>query len=571
VRTNVLKRQLRRCGLAPDVAPTLDEWRAFLAVVERTYDEVEQDRYTLERSLAISSEEMRSLYDDLKRSSESQLAAEHRKLRKNITIHEAILEAALDGVLVVDEERRVVSHSRRFDELWGLPSTATEEDITPLRASVAAPQTIDPADFLARTQQIYASDKPSQDEIVLADGRVLDRTSSPIRADTGESYGRVWFFRDVTARKQQDDRLREANRFLDSIVENIPHMVFVKEAATLKFVRFNRAGEQLLGMSEDALIGKSDHDFFPAEQADFFVGADRKVLAQRGIVTIDEEPIATPHGTRWLRTKKIPILAEDGTPQYLLGISEDITEPRLRSAELLAAKETAEKASRAKSDFLLNMSHEMRTPLNAILGFARVLEREAASLVSPDHREFLQYMVQAAEHMLALVSDLLDLRSLEAQQLPMAATELGPVIEETAALLRPLIDERGLAMTIELGCDLPLVLANRRAVVQILINLISNAAKFTPPGGTVALQALHDASRVSVSVRDTGIGIASEDQAKLFTYFEQVGEKHAHHMKGSGVGLALTRALVERQGGSISVRSVPRVGSTFKFDLKVAP
>ena len=172
--------------------------------------------------------------------------------------------------------------------------------------------------------------------------------------------------------------------------------------------------------------------------------------------------------------------------------------------------------------------------------------------------------------MLALINDLLDLRSLDAARPEIAPIDLEPIIFETMGLMRSLIDEKSLAMTINIAPGLPLVLAERRAVVQILINLISNAAKFTPSGGSVVLEAQRTSSRVHVSVRDTGIGIALEDQKKLFTYFEQVGDKHAHHMQGSGVGLALTRALVERQGGAITVRSAIGVGSTFDFHLPMA-
>ncbi len=571
-RERLFERQLRRVGVSRDKPPTLDQWQTYLEHVDRTYAADEQDRYTLERSLSISSNEMRTLYDDLKRSSESLLSIEHDKLRKSVAVHEAILESAFDGVLVVDEQRRTVAFSKRFTELWRLATDEIEEfasdAIEPLARRVP-----DPVSFAARIDEIYARPcDPSQDELQLLDGRTIDRVSAPVRSSESESetHGRVWFFRDITARMEQERRVRDANGFLDSIVENIPNMVFVKDATTLQFVRLNRAGEELLGTTREMLLGTTDHDHFPADQADAFQTADREVLAGRNLVTMEEQ-IATKHGTRWLSTKKIPIVDEHGTPRYLLGISEDITEPLRKRAELFAAKEAAERANRAKSDFLLNMSHEMRTPLNAILGFSRVLEREDRMAQNSEHHEYLENIVQASEHMLALINDLLDLRSLEEAQPALAPLALGPVIRETMELVSSLLDERALDVTVDVSHELPLVLADRRAVVQILMNLVSNAAKFTPPHGSVVLTAQAAASRVHVSVRDTGIGIAPEDQSRLFTYFEQVGGKHAHHMKGSGVGLALTRALVERQGGTISLHSTVGVGTTFVFDLAAAP
>src|SRR5262245_36315310 len=136
-----------------------------------------------------------------------------------------------------------------------------------------------------------------------------------------------------------------ANRFLDAIIENIPDMVFVKEAEQLTFTRFNRAGEELLGLKRDELMGKSDYDFFPRSEAEFFIQKDRETLAGKTLVDIPEEPIQTAHGKRWLHTKKVPILDGEGTPIYLLGISQDITERREAQRELLQAKEAVEAAN----------------------------------------------------------------------------------------------------------------------------------------------------------------------------------------------------------------------------------
>ena len=565
----VLERQLRRLGV--NALPTESQWRSWLEMVDTTYSDADQDREMLERALTISSREMRELYADLETSSNTKLALQRDQLLAADAVKAAVLEASPDGMLVIDSSRRVVICNRRFAEIWKIPEDVYARGDDHELLGYALRLLVDPQVFLARVAELY--DDPfatSEDELELNDGRRIERFSRPAIDVDGVVRGRLWIFRDVTARRRDEATLRDAHGFLNSIIECLPNMVFVKDAEQLRFVRFNRAGEQLLGVDRSALLGRCDHDMFPVEQADGFVAKDREVLAQRDVVTVAEEQISTAHGPRRLRTRKIPIRDSNDRPVYLLGISEDITEERARSAELYLAKEHAEKASRAKSEFLLNMSHEMRTPLNAILGFARVLPRPAAKRLDPDEQAHLTDILAAGEHMLRLINDLLDLRSLESVALEVQPLELILPLHEAMRMIQPLAAEREQTISLDVAPTLPLCIGERRAIVQVLVNLMTNATKFTPAGGKVELRASSSNGMIRLAVIDNGCGIAPEDQTKLFNYFEQLGAKHQHHMKGSGVGLALTRALVEKMGGEISVASVVGQGTTFEVRLREA-
>lgn len=246
-------------------------------------------------------------------------------------------EASREGILIVTADGQKILHfNQRFAELWQLPQEVIETRVDSDVLQHVARQIANVEEFRARVQYLYQHpDESSRDEIYLNDGRVIDRYTGPMKVGDNV-YARVWFFHDVTEQKQAETTLaqrardlEEATTFLDSVIENLPTMLFVKEAHNLRFVRWNKAGEELLGFPREAMVGKNDHDFFPKEEADFFTAKDREVLLGKQLVDIPEEPIQTAHrGLRLLHTRKIPILDAQGQPKYLLGISEDITERR---------------------------------------------------------------------------------------------------------------------------------------------------------------------------------------------------------------------------------------------------
>jgi PAS domain S-box-containing protein len=373
-----------------------------------------------------------------------------------------------------------------------------------------------------------------------------------------------------TTAAQRAQELGAANLFLDSMIENIPNMIFVKDAKELRFVRLNRAGEDLLGFSREELIGKNDFDFFPAEQAEHFVSLDRETLRNGRLVDIPEEVIQTKNkGARILHTKKIPILDTAGEPLFLLGISEDITEARKAQEAVRKAQEEAERANRAKSEFLASMSHELRTPLNAILGFSELLSDDSTDQFDKEtRRRFLDQIHSSGQHLLQLINDILDLSKVEAGQmeLHLESVELGSLIQEVRATIEPLARSKSIALSTESTREISLI-ADSAKVKQMLLNLVSNAIKFTPTGGRIDIRIRRLESWVEIAVSDSGIGIAKEDLGRLFTEFQQLDAGPGRQQEGTGLGLALTRRFAELHGGQVIVASELGKGSTFTLRL----
>jgi two-component system cell cycle sensor histidine kinase PleC len=235
-------------------------------------------------------------------------------------------------------------------------------------------------------------------------------------------------------------------------------------------------------------------------------------------------------------------------------------------------KVRAEGANQAKSEFLANMSHELRTPLNAINGFSEIMLAEMfGPLGDGRYKDYAQDILNSGQHLLALINDILDMSKIEAGKMALSFEQVTveDLAEEAARLIRTRAEAAGLTLTLELP-PLPEIEADYRAVKQVLLNLLSNAVKFTPRGGRVSISAEQvGGDTVRIAVRDTGIGIAAEDLERLARPFEQIESQQAKTQQGTGLGLALSKALVEMHGGSLGLESAPGQGTVASFRLPV--
>jgi signal transduction histidine kinase len=231
-----------------------------------------------------------------------------------------------------------------------------------------------------------------------------------------------------------------------------------------------------------------------------------------------------------------------------------------------------ERLNQAKTDFVYVVSHELRTPLTSVKGYIDLLLEGEAGPLSPDQLEFLDIARNNADRLVALINDLLDVARIETGnvELQCLSVEMAPLIEEVANSFRPQLEARSQQLSLELDAHLPPVWADPRRVLQVLANLVSNAHKYTPPGGHLTIAAQPEGGYVRLDVRDTGIGMTAEEQAQLFTKFFRSRHGLAQAAGGTGLGLVITRSLVDLHGGSMQVFSTADQGSTFSFTLPVA-
>jgi signal transduction histidine kinase len=253
-------------------------------------------------------------------------------------------------------------------------------------------------------------------------------------------------------------------------------------------------------------------------------------------------------------------------------VAEELMRQRTQAETARLRAELAERESEFKSRFMAFVSHELRTPLNAILGFSQMLEQGVGGTLTDTQQRQVAAVQRNSQHLLALVNDVLDLSAIRAGRLSIrrARVAVPPVIEMTRSTISPLADQRQLTLHFEVPEPLPEVYGDETRIQQILFNLLSNAVKFTPPGGRVDLRASTEAEMLRIDVSDTGVGIRPEDLGRLFREFERLDNYEGERTPGTGLGLSLTKHLIELHGGRITVESTPGVGTTFSIGLPLA-
>ncbi len=536
------------------------------------------------------------------------------ELERRCAMYEAVCEALPDPVLITDADRRIVLENRRAAALFRLGEGEGEE-----RERAVGLNNYLFSSFLARQPRGDTSprDLALVDPATEADLRV-EALSVPLPPDLGRPDLTVSLLRDVTELKRASNELehqyrkarqaeaasRQERDRLDLILENAGAPIVVTDEEG-RVVLMNRAAERLF---------RRDPEAAPDSPAGLAVADNEARFAQAlsGLAEGDEPRRATklqladPGTGEGFPAEAVSarLLDEEGRTAGVVSVLHDESrevenarlaaelarlneglEERIREAtrELAARNEQLEwqrreleRAYRLKSEFLASMSHELRTPINALLGYTSLMQDRIWGELTPKQAEALERMRGASEHLLDLVSDILDLAKIEAGKMPvhLEPVELADLFREVSLTIEPMVEKKGLEYVVDVAEDLPVLETDRTRVKQVVLNLLSNAVKFTHVG-SVRLRARRadDAEAVEVEVADTGIGIREEDLEAIFDDFRQVDQSSTREYGGTGLGLSIVRKLLGLLGGSIRVRSAAGRGSVFtvRLPLRSAP
>ena len=373
-------------------------------------------------------------------------------------------------------------------------------------------------------------------------------------------------------RKKLDQRLRDQQFYTRSLIESNIDAIMTTDPAGI-ITDINKQMEALTGCTRDELIGAPFKNYFTdPERAE---AAIKLVLSEKKVTNYELTARARDGKETVVSFNATTFYDRDRTLQGVFAAARDITERnRLdqvlqeKNAELESARSVAEKANLAKSDFLSSMSHELRSPLNAILGFAQLMESDSPP-PTPAQKQSIDQILQAGWHLLKLINEILDLAKVESGQVPLSRepVSLAEIMLECQGMIEPQAQQRGIQMTFP-PFDTPFfVHADRTRLKQVLINLLSNAIKYNIKQGTVEVKcAERTPERIRVSIRDTGAGLSLEQLAQLFQPFNRLGQE-AGGEEGTGIGLVVAKRLVELMGGIIGVESTLGAGSVFWFEL----
>jgi len=549
----LLRRQLRKhLGVEDQVPAAL---QPFVAAVDAAYADFDSDRAMLERSLELSVEEL--------------LEARDRATQAQTRLTDAI-ESISEGFSLYDANDKLMIYNQRYRDMHGSGSiNVVNQGVsfeTILRSAAASGEIRDAegrieawvAERLARHRDPKGTHVQHR-----SDGRWIQIDER--KTDDG---GRVATYADITDVKQAEQAIQESEQRLRVIAEAAPMAVLIVtfDDGIIRYANqrfremFEVKGSSALGLQAKTLYADPQH-------RERIIGA----LTERGHVEGMEMLFKRAGGEEFWALMSSQRVQFEGRPAMITGLA-DISDRKRMEGELHKAIWVSEQATRAKSDFLASMSHELRTPLNAIIGYSEILFEDAQSAERESEMADLRKIQDAGKHLLGLIDNILDLSKIEAGKMTLylETFELRPMIDSVAATVTPLAKKASNALVVNCADEVGSIHSDLTKVRQILFNLLSNACKFTR-NGTITLTARRDTNKavdwIEFQVRDTGIGMTPDQQAKVFEAFTQADASTTRTYGGTGLGLAITKSFSRLMGGDVALTSEAGKGTIFTIRL----
>lgn len=390
---------------------------------------------------------------------------------------------------------------------------------------------------------------------------------SPLKDDEGDVKGIVFVARDISEQKRAADELKRQKEEFEMIFNLVPAQIWYKDTQN-NFIRVNRQVCSDLGMTNEIIEGHSAEELFPSFAQQYFKDDLEVFNARKPKLGIIEQINNAKGELLWVHTDKVPVFDKDGQVDGLVAIIQDITQLKLVEKELIEAKNKAEESDRLKSAFLANMSHEIRTPLNSILGFSELLSD--STLGEEEKNEFIRHIINNGHNLLSIINNIMDISKLESGELGIYKTLVNAqkFISECKEHCSIFTERKKLSLDLipSDNEEDTIIIADVDRLRQIFINLVDNAFKFTE-NGRIEIGCRPKDNMAEFYVKDTGIGIPSEYHDVIFDHFRQVETEMSRKYGGNGLGLAISKRLVELMDGKIWLESEPGKGSIFYFTL----
>jgi len=492
-------------------------------------------------------------------------------LRRNLNRLANLIANFQDGILLEDENRSIVLVNQHFCDMFSVP--LAPDQLIGLDCSGMAEQSkhyfAEPEPFVERVNQLLRDQKlVIGEELILADGRVLERDYVPVFLDNVYT-GHLWKYSDITKRKRADDAALRQKEKYQRIIENI-NLGLIEVDLDDRIVYTNQSFCTMSGYRADELIGEIATDVLLRGQNVSFM-KEKSESRLSGKMDAYEVAVTSKSGeAMWWLISGAPLYSETGQVIGSTGIHLDITKQKQLESELRIAKQEAENSARAKELFLANMSHEIRTPMNAILSLGQQLTKTP---LNEQQQFFLRMINTAGSNLLVIINDILDFSKIEAGQLSLEKIgfDMAELLRSAVHVMTHNADKKGLGLSLQLDAGIaPVLLGDPYRLNQILLNLIGNAIKFTDKGRVdvhCTYQQQHQTQTISITVADTGIGMDPQFQRNLFTKFTQEDGSIGRRYGGTGLGMSITKQLVDLMGGTISVQSVKNEGTTVTVRL----